>query len=1153
MSATNGKEYKLAIRIAGIVDKTFNASLNSVNASLKTKLGKLDASFTQLDAGFNKIMQVGQRTFRAIATAAGIAATAIGAASIAAIKVGADFEKQMSTVEAVSGATGSQMDILTEKARELGRTSVFSAVEVGQAMEYMGMAGWDAEQMIAGIDGVLNLAAASGEDLARVSDIVTDNLTAFHLTAEDTNQMVDAMAQAAMNANTNVDKMGESFKYAGAVMGSTFESSGTQFEDTAIAIALMANNGIKASIAGTALRNMITRMVKPTKESQAAIDRLGLSLQDDEGNMYSFLEVMRQLRTGFSEISDTVEKEAIAAMLGGQRGMNGLLAIAEATESDFNDLTDAIYNAQGAAEKMADIRLDNLAGDVTLFKDAVADLGIEFEQQNDGILRKIVQKATDIVGGLGQKIPEAVSKFTKKVETEIPKLNMKYKKYIKPIIDAVGNGLKWLLSHGELVISILAGIGGAMAAFKIGQSAVKFMNWIMGLGGAAGPIMGVVTAIGAVVGAVTALRQYEQDLVNDNLAAHFGDISLSMDEIKEVAEFILGNHSTLKQSIDEFAKLDTIGESLVDANNTLKKLNWKVAIGMDLSEEDKETYKQAIDTFVEEMQEYVTQQNYAIDLSIQSGMYDEDLESTNIIERLNNFYADKQGELVEIGQQLRDTVTEAFSDGLLDFDESKKIQELQQKMANVQQALATDELNAKFKTLELKSLGGDLDADSFQALMDELVSSAGQVQEMLDQAYFRNTDQVNKLYDSEMSKAKEMLSAHEISLREFQSIAADIESQHETDLAALTSKYSDDITSNTSRVMTFGLNTVKQQYAEELGPATDEMRRLFEDGLENLLGGIDPQDIINGVAQLPAWGAFKNDLFNTIAVNSGSSEIDPTTKQAITQLLEQLAPTVEDMQATADKCKEAGEAVPKAIMDGINEYAQLEIMANGGTVDQFYGYLGQIIADNPEYQAVLEAMQEQGVNIPTELSDAIAANKGAVGAGAQELYNETGTQLTTLFATGFDVPVPVRLNYSVSGDTSGVIAAAQEGAAAISAANNADGGIYTGGPFLSWINEVGPEAIIPLDNTKNAVDLWETTGKLLGQKESPLDGVDLSSGGSGGDTYNGGALNVTFSPVMNFSGGNVSREDVMAATELSFNKFSQYMDQYNKQRRRTGF
>ena len=386
-------------------------------------------------------------------------ATALGGA----VKVTADFDSQMSKVKAISGATADEFDQLRDKAREMGSSTKFSATEAGQAFEYMGMAGWKTEDMLNGISGIMNLAAASGEELGTTSDIVTDALTAFGYGAEDAGRFADILASAATNANTNVAMMGESFKYVAPVAGSL----GYSAEDVATALGLMANSGIKADMAGTSLRNMFQRMAKPTKESQMAMERLGLSLADDEGNMYSFKQIMDQMRASFSEINmsaedynaalddldaqladgsitqkkyeseleelnkqafgaEGAEKARAAAMLGGTRAMSGLLAIANASEEDYNSLSTAINNSSdafakladgsvvplnealasgqeilatynGQAEAMAATMEDNLTGDITVLKSMLQELAISLGDLLMPTLREIVGNIQGIV------------------------------------------------------------------------------------------------------------------------------------------------------------------------------------------------------------------------------------------------------------------------------------------------------------------------------------------------------------------------------------------------------------------------------------------------------------------------------------------------------------------------------------------------------------------------------------------------------------------------------------------------------------------------------------------------------------------------------------------------------------------------------------
>lgn len=253
---------------------------------------------------------------------------------------GANFQSAMSQVAAISGATGDDLQKLTDKAKEMGAKTKYTATESAEAFNYMAMAGWDTQDMLDGIEGVMNLAAASGEDLATTSDIVTDALTAMGYSAGDAGELADVMASASANANTNVGLMGATFQYAAPIVGAL----GYNMQDTATAIGLMANSGIKGEKAGTALRSILTRLSAPTKDTQDAMDALGISLTDSEGNMKDLNTVMGDLRNAFSGLSESQQAQ-YAKSLAGQEAMSGLLAIVNASPDDYQKLTDAVANA----------------------------------------------------------------------------------------------------------------------------------------------------------------------------------------------------------------------------------------------------------------------------------------------------------------------------------------------------------------------------------------------------------------------------------------------------------------------------------------------------------------------------------------------------------------------------------------------------------------------------------------------------------------------------------------------------------------------------------------------------------------------------------------------------------------------------------------
>lgn len=310
----------------------------------------------------------------------------------AAVKVAADFESGMDKVASISGATGSDLDKLSEKAKEMGKLTKFSATDSADAFSYMAMAGWKTKDMLDGIEGVMYLAGATGEDLATTSDIVTDALTAFGKSAEDTNSFVDVLAATSANANTNVSMLGESFKYVAPVAGSLNYS----YQDVAHALGLMANSGIKASQAGTSLRSWLTRLASPTKQSAEAMDALGVSMTDSKGNMKSLEQLMRETRESFAGLTEE-QKAARAAQLAGKTGMAGLLAVVNSSDKDFEKLAGAIGESNGAAKEMYNVANDNLNGQLIVLKSNVESLGISLGQKLIPLASKLVEKIQGVV------------------------------------------------------------------------------------------------------------------------------------------------------------------------------------------------------------------------------------------------------------------------------------------------------------------------------------------------------------------------------------------------------------------------------------------------------------------------------------------------------------------------------------------------------------------------------------------------------------------------------------------------------------------------------------------------------------------------------------------------------------------------------------
>ena len=385
-----------------------------------------------------------------------LSVAAVGAFAAFSVKAGMDFESQMSKVEALVTAgsddikvNAANMQKLTDAAKKMGATTKFSATESAQALEYMAMAGWKTDQMVSGLPGIINLSAASGEELGEVSDIVTDALTAFGLKASDATHFADVLAKASSSSNTNVGLMGETFKYAAPVAGAL----GYSIEDTAVAVGLMANAGIKGEQAGTALRGVLTNLAKPSDQVAGYMDALGVSLTDTAGNIKPLSTLMTDLRSKFSGLTEA-QKAEYAAGIAGKNALSGFLAIINASDTDFNNLTAAIAQSDGTAQKMADTMNNNLSGQLTLLKSAAEGVGITFYDSIKG-------KATDAVTSLANKLSEWQADGT------IDALATQVGDTFSTALDTASAALDWLSQNSDTVKSSLTALAFAFAAVKV--------------------------------------------------------------------------------------------------------------------------------------------------------------------------------------------------------------------------------------------------------------------------------------------------------------------------------------------------------------------------------------------------------------------------------------------------------------------------------------------------------------------------------------------------------------------------------------------------------------------------------------------------------------------------------------------------------------
>lgn len=540
--------------------------------------------------------------------------------------VGSSFEAGMSGVKAIAGASEEEFQKLTDKAKSLGASTKFTATEASQAMNYMAMAGWNAEQMLSGIDGVISLAAASGGDLAQVSDIVTDAITAFGLKAEDVGHFSDVLAAAAANANTNVSMMGETFQYCAPIAGAL----GFSVEDVAEAIGLMANSGVKSSMAGTALRTLFTKLSDEVKITGKNLGEVTIQTSNADGSMRSLTDILNDMRGAFSQLSQS-EKSTAAESIAGKYAMTGLLALMNSGAGDVDKLRGAIEECDGASADMAQTMQDNTAGAVTIMQSALEGLGIAAYEKFGDKIRDKVNEFADLFSGLTERIDSG------EFDEAFGNIANAAGDLVEMLVDFASEALPGFINALSGAISLLSGahdvVANAATAFVTFKAALAISK----------VAEGVVVTIKSLTAAIKSQTIAQEAL---NLAASVNPYVLvaealavavtatvaltnAMDDCNERADKLIDNSKDLSQSSEDYQKkskgledikkryedIEHSADGLVDKDQELKDLQddlksqfGDIAGGVDLVTGAFEDQISTLDTLIGRYDDYSLKQ-----------------------------------------------------------------------------------------------------------------------------------------------------------------------------------------------------------------------------------------------------------------------------------------------------------------------------------------------------------------------------------------------------------------------------------------------------------------------------------------------------------------------------------------------------------------
>lgn len=1095
----------------------------TTSASWKTSLKQAEQGLQGLNSLSNRIM-------------AGIAAGVTAAAATATYAISnaketyTGFEQEMATVQSISGATAQEFVDMKDAALEAGRSTIFTAEESASALEYMSLAGWDVEESVAGLMPVLRLAAATQKDLKTTSDLVTDSMSALGIEVDDLDMYLDKLIESNNDANTSAEQLMQALVKSGGAS----RTLGVSLDDTITSLEVLANNGKKGEKAGTALNSIFVRLAG-NATALKELDKLKVDLWDDQGKFVGFEESLTRINEAMSQMTDEERAASLKNVAGTHyySQMAYLLdAVKEVTDENgvtttaWKELESQVADSSGALDRMYGITTDTLLNAEKRLQSAKEDMQIK-------ITDVFSDDAKEFVGWLAEKLPEATDSIVDFAEEHKGEFADALENLGEGIEDLWDNGIavgKWIVKNRGSITGALGGIASGIIAVKGAMTGIKIAEMLTN------PLSAAMTAAGlaavAIGGVAGAIKDAEREAKDANLAEHFGDIALSMEDIERAAEYIVSsdNLTGVATALEEFGKLDELSGTMEDAVSALEKMNWKVSIGMELTEEEQDEYKKAIEDFVNAANDYALQAKYSVSINMDLAFDEGDLGQSDITTKVNQFYEDKYQELTALGTDLNEAATDAFNDGLLEIDEINVISDLQTQMANIEKELAVGELEANLSVLQMDYSGKKLDAESFAKLQEELDAQVEAATSAYKEAYTKN----------------------------YSAIAASHEGGYLTDseytaaLQELKDNLASEIAEVEMKALQFQVNTINEGYSSEIW----QYNQAVEDALEKY----NEQTVDWENQPVIMWDAVMEEI--------RKNGPDKATKQAIAELLEAMSGSIDELYALKDDWGSLDEETQKQLtelfqsietLQGITNYNKL--FGSEGDVEGLTRDVANKVENSDEYGSIkgwVDQYYEDLVGYSKET--ATAALENTVETSKEEtvkpiiegMYAWSQETIDEYFSRGFntEADLSVKLNTSLRGLPT------LNGLSTYSLPDikhNALGGIWNT-PILTTFAEEGPEAAIPIDGSDRAKRLWAETGQLLGTLPQGNRDGEVLAGVSRADqkTGSGSSIQVSYNPVITVR-GNASKEDITEALSLSLDDLRAMLAEIQREDMRVSF
>lgn len=707
------------------------AEAESVLLNMGTSMEKVGGKFKS--AG-EKIDRVGS------ALSLGVTAPLVGIGT-AAVNAGNDFEAQMSRVSAIADAYGDELEQLREQAIELGASTSFSATGAAEAMENLASAGFKTQEIMEAMPGMLDLAASSGEDLATSADIAASTLRGFQLNASDAAHVADVLAKNAADTNAAIVDTGYAMKYIAPVAASV----GWSLEEVTAAIGKMADAGIKGEQAGTTLRGALTRLMKPTDDMYAVMEDLGISFYDAQGKMKPLSTIIDDLQKSMKGLTDE-QRDNNLAYLFGTEALSGMKVLLASSKEELDRMTEGLKNADGAAKKMADTMLDNTKGSIEEMNGSLETAGITIQKQLAPWITKGAEKVTELANefaNLDENTQGSVLAMAGIAAASGP--------VVKGLGKVTGGIGKLVTGTGGLIKDLgklSSAKKAAEAIGSIGTFSTKSVEGVSGLSKIlfklASPTGAAIVAAGAIAGIGAAVVAAHKQMVKNDLAKRFGEIELSAEDCQDIAKKLTKTPWTMNLELvsDAQEKLEEIRESAEETSKEIAEYDYTLSLGIELTEEQSQSYKNAVDSYIQNAQDYLSQKQVTGQLAIDASFLPSSETYQSLTGAIDELYKSYNDKLQDLSSKMNTLTADAMEDGVISADESKAISALKEKMQGILDSIENTRYEAKLKALSVTTIGAEITLESLGELSDAIATETQKILDDSKQTYTITVEEI---------------------------------------------------------------------------------------------------------------------------------------------------------------------------------------------------------------------------------------------------------------------------------------------------------------------------------------------------------------------------------------------------------------------------